>query len=119
MTYHSWYDQDFDFNQLSKIIDWIYKFYYRSTKNYLMMKEKYGTIRYECLDVSMIESSHYLILLDIIYRATLKFPKYSCEIVDDIIPILEIESSGIIAWYKGYFEAILWINNQSRLVTFK
>lgn len=47
MTVHYWGDKDFDWEALDKAMDFIYKFCLKAGKFRPVMKEKYGTIRYE------------------------------------------------------------------------
>lgn len=118
MPYHDWGDKDFDFDELDKIQNWIHKFYKRATKRSMLTKEKYGTIRYEYTYLWLKTAKHSKIFFNIIYRATIKFPEFAGEIVNDLVPIIDDRKSWG-AWYKGYFEAILWLRHKSKWMTCK
>jgi hypothetical protein len=110
--YHDWGDEDFDFGALYKAEKWIEKFYYRATKHHMITKEKYGTIRYEYEYLWLKGKRSNVMFLEILYRATRKFPDYAGEIVSDIVPCIDAKDV-ISGWYKGYFEAILWLKHKS------
>ncbi len=109
--YHNWSDDDFDFNGLYKAEVWIEKFYRRATGKNMITKEKYGTIRYEftCLWLTNAEEGEKF--YNIVYRATRKFPIYAGEIVSDIVPMMG--DTPKLDFYRGYFQAILWVKHQS------
>lgn len=114
--HHEWGEEDFDFHELCKAERWINKFYRRAAKKNMMSKEKYGTLRYEYMYLWLKNKKDIIIFCEILYRATLKFPEYAGEIIDDIVPVLT--DNKAITWYKGYFEAILWLKHKSRWESF-
>lgn len=122
MPHHEW-GSDFDFDGLSKAEQWINKAYRRMTKKQMITKEKYGTIRYEYTSVWLIDGEDLIIFLDILKRATIKFPEVAGEIVNDIVPVLEVEGGQYLHYvsnyYKGYFEAILMVKHKSQWESFQ
>lgn len=117
MPWHNWSDDNFDFGGLYKAERWIVKFYRRATKQNMMTKEKYGTIRYEYTYLWLKNNKQRDKFFNILYRATRKFPDYAGEIVNDIVPYMS--DSPKLRYYKGYFEAILWVKHKSQWVTCK
>ncbi len=115
--YHDWSDDDFDFNGLYKAEAWIEKFYSRSTGLRMMTKEKYGTIRYEYTHLWCKNKKHALKWFEIARRATVRFPEYAGEIISDIVPLINVVDKPT-AYYKGYFEAVLWIKHKSKWESF-
>lgn len=86
MTYHIWGDTDFDWDSLDKAIRFISRFNYKYARLSIMMKEKYGTIRYECLFFSKYsiirKYQKYMFRLSL-RKAVTMFPCVKREIVDD------------------------------------
>lgn len=109
--YHNWGDEGFDFGGLYKAQNWIIKFYRRATGYDMMTKEKYATIQYEYTYLWLRSNEDGDKFFNILYRATRKFPEYAGEIVSDITPVMT--DSPRVAYYKGYFEAILWLKHKS------
>jgi hypothetical protein len=116
--WHQWGDE-FDFGGLYKVEVWINKAYRRMTGEHMMTKEKWGTLRYEYEYMWMKSKEQTDLFLEILKRATIKFPDFAGEIVDDIVPSLDYMESNKAAYYKGYFEAILWVKHQSKWETCK
>ena len=52
MPYHSWYDEedDFDFGRLNEAGFFIHKYCIKRARLYIHWKEKYGTLRYEYIN---------------------------------------------------------------------
>jgi hypothetical protein len=117
MCWHQWGDE-FDFGGLYKVEAWINKAYRRITGKHMMTKEKYGTLRYEYEYMWMSSDEDVLLFLEILKRATVKFPKFAGEIVDDIVPSIQYMADGKGVYYKGYFEAVLMVKHQSKWETF-
>ncbi len=117
MPWHEW-GSDFDFGGLDKAQHWIVKFYRRATGLQMHTKEKYGTIRYEFEFLWIKENHHATIWFEVARRATVKFPEFAGEIVSDIAPIIA-DKDHITGYYKGYFDAILWLKHKSKWESFK
>jgi hypothetical protein len=105
MTYHVWGDNWGHWEELYKAIDWIQVFYGKATGEYLVAKEKYGTMRYELLYVILEKRVNLVILLDIVRRATKRFPKVAPELVDDLLDTLIPNQDTL--FYMGYFQAVI------------
>lgn len=119
MISHTWGDEWFEANEkeLYNSINWISKFYFRKVGKRIIMKEKYGTIRYQYTDLWIIKPEDALILFEIIHRACRKFHRVAPEICDDVITLIN-PITRLTAWYKGYFEGICWGAAKSRWASF-
>lgn len=88
MAYHDWGD-GFDFHKLDDAMHFIYK----ASKAFLgmgiMMKEKYGTIRYEMFHgYGSIRGLYFIqrfVFECILFVACIKFYSHRAEILDDIL----------------------------------
>lgn len=117
MPWHEW-GSEFDFNGLAKAERWVKKAFRRATGQNMCTKEKYGTIRYE-FDFLWLKSYEDTdIFLEILKRATVKFPDFAGEIVSDVIPSILYAPTGRRDYYKGYFDAILMVKHQSKWETY-
>ncbi len=110
MPHHEWGD-GFDFTTLNKAQDYIWRFYSKLTKRNPMMKEKYGTIRYEMMPIWITTVKEANLFFEVLKRATEKFPSVTAEIVDDIA----CDCSH--PYYEGYFHAVLYVKAQSKWVS--
>ncbi len=104
--YHRWGD-DFDFVELDRAMDWIYKFYRRATGYRPIMKEKYGTVRYEFAHMWIDTNEQVVVFCEILYRAIHKFPEVAAEIVTDASVDFEVP------FYTAYFKGVCWGQCQS------
>ncbi len=114
MPHHEWGDEDFNWEQLNAAMHWIVTFYRRMTKKQMFIKEKYGTIRYEFIEMWCTDGRQSLILCEIAKRAAIKFPEVSAEIVDDLICTFHFVPPVNV--YVAYFAGITWGKCQGRLV---
>lgn len=105
MTYHIWGDDWFEANEkdLHNAMKFIETMYKRRTGKYPMMKEKYGTIRYEFIELWLTSNEFCLILFEILRRACVKYPGVSPEIVSNIRPMINKKDH----YYSGFFDGIL------------
>lgn len=117
MPWHDW-GSEFDFDGLSKAEQWLKKVYRRATRNQMITKEKYGTIRYEFTYLWMTKKKDRAIFLELLKRTTIKFPEFAGEIVSDMIPDIDVKDK-VSAYYKGYFDAILMVKHKSKWETYK
>lgn len=101
MPYHTWGDEDFNWSRLYEAMDYIGKFYFRVTGNVLLLKEKYGTIRYILL-ANYGDPIDALIVFKIAKRAIKRYPDLAGEIVDSLIP--EVDDD----YMKGFLSGVLY-----------
>ena len=118
MPYHDWSEEGFDWKGLNDAQHWMHTMYRRATGKSMMTKEKYGTVRYEYTFVWLETSEQAIIFFETAYRATKKFSHLAGEIVSDLVTMIG-EVNHITGWYKGYFEAILWLKHKSKWTTHK
>lgn len=95
MTYHEWGDKSFDWKSLWEACNYIQK----TTKRYsgldVMMKEKYGTLRFEFIflwgisEYKWISAYQFYILYLVIKRACRKWPHIKEEILEDLIIVAD------------------------------
>lgn len=83
MCYHEWGD-GFDFGLLNRAMHFIDIKYERYKNKYPIMKEKYGTIRYEFTSLWLHSDQDVIKFLDIIEKTIKKFPSIKDEIVEDL-----------------------------------
>ncbi len=118
MPWHDWSEEDFDWSGLSDAQTWMHTMYRRRTGKSMITKEKYGTIRYEYEFLWIETKEQASIFFEVVYRATKKFPHIAGEIVSSVVYMIN-EVDHITGWYKGYFEAILWLEHKSKWETSK
>lgn len=107
MPYHSWGDENFDWVALNLAEGYINRVYHRINKVYPITKEKYGTIRYEMLDLWIKSERDFICFLKILIKATQKFPTVAAEIVDDAYDLIDGRYGPELAYSKGYFKALI------------
>lgn len=112
MPFHVWGDE-FDFEHLDEAQLWINKVYRRLTGLRMHTKEKYGTLRYEYEYLWLKTDKLVLQFLEILKRATVKFPLVAGEIVCDAVTMIDVIDEYS-AYYKGYFEAILMVKHKTQ-----
>lgn len=88
MTYHIWGD-GFDFELLNEAIVFIIEQYFRRTGNHPLLKEKYGTIRYEYTYMWIKEDKDVIHLLQVVSDAAARYPSAAPEIVDELNYLIE------------------------------
>jgi hypothetical protein len=92
--YHEWGDEDFDWDSLYKAERFIWIWLKRLTGAHLMLKEKYGTLRYSFMfGSSKIESIKNIqirlgncLFPFIIFIACWRWPNVAQEILNDLLP---------------------------------
>lgn len=94
MVSHTWGDAWFQAHgeELNKAMNYIYKFHKRATGKHICMKEKYGTIRYE---FEWAWLKNFPVFLEILIRATKKYPNVTAEIVEDAEFLLETQMEAL------------------------
>ena len=89
MPYHQWGDEDFDWEALNEAMDYIGRFCGRWARLVVLMKEKYGTIRYEFIYLwdwsrfKWVRSYQEWVFQKSIERACRKWPHIEDEIKED------------------------------------
>lgn len=87
--HHEW-GEDFDWDDLQEAMGFIYKYCKWLAGLRVLMKEKYGTIRYEYVwlwrhsDWRLINMWQNWIFKVVVTRACKKFPHIALEIIDDL-----------------------------------
>ncbi len=111
-------EEDFDWKGLNDAQTWIRTIYRRMTGKSMITKEKYGTVRYEYTYLWIESDEQAVIFFEVVYRATKKFPHLAGEIVSDVVTMIgDVDHKS--GWYKGYFEAILWLKHKSKWTVYK
>jgi len=95
MTYHMWGDKSFNWDRLNESMKFIQRECEKRTDITPIIKEKYGTIRYELVWAWHPElpmpADQRLEFFRIIHEATVAHTDVAAEIVDDFIWIFEDE----------------------------
>lgn len=86
-------------NDLYNAQDYMYKLYFRCTKQHMHTKEKYGTIRYEYTWSWIEGNTHASLFKRIIQRAVKKYPQAASAIVSDAGSVLNDEYFA--GWCQG------------------
>ena len=89
MPHHDWGDESFDWPALNDAMEYISKMYHRIYKRYPLMKEKYGTIRFEMIGLWVTTEDELITLCKIVTRACKKYDHIAAEISSDLYQELE------------------------------
>lgn len=85
MPYHEWGDKDFNWKALDKAIEFISDRYQAYSQHYPIMKEKYGTIRYEFIHTWLKTDKDFHYFCSLLLQACARFPSVQEEILEDWI----------------------------------
>lgn len=96
MSNHMWGDEGFDWKSLSKAMSFIYRFN-KLVGNKVMMKEKYGTVRYEY--IGWLTNDNFRFRLSLLL-ATILYPSVKAEIVEDSPGVTD--STPAIPWFAKF-----------------
>lgn len=122
MTVHIWGDEWFEEygDDLSAAMNYIQKMNKRLTGQHIMMKEKYGTIRYESCFNWESTNEHVIILVKILYKTVKKWPHIALEILEDMDFVGDDWSyfastyqGGYLAGVKATLERLEYHNDQT------
>lgn len=89
MTYHEWGDEDFNWHMLSEAMKYISDEWWETAKCYPIMKEKYGTIRYEFTSTWLKSNAECEDFCKLLLKAAKKFKEVDAEIVDEACVMFE------------------------------
>jgi len=104
---HSWGDDWPYWVELYQAAGYFSKFFRRCTGQEPMIKEKYGTIRYEMTFIWLDSKEHSRIFREAIMRTVRKFPKVAGEIADDAGHVLNDE------YFEGWCRGVTFKANGS------
>lgn len=108
MVYHMW-GSEFDFKRLNQAGEYCERLYKKLTKQDVIWKEKYGTLRWE-YDCTWIKSDQdALYFFECVKRTVNKFRDVAPEVVCDAYTMCGDKGNAL--YYKGYFDAILRLND--------
>lgn len=88
MPFHTWGDKDFDWAALDRAMDIIYA-HMDETEGSIVMKEKYGTIRYEAL-WGLKSNKDVETLFNGVRDACRVCPNVRAEILDDLNFVMDV-----------------------------
>ena len=96
MPSHDWGSTDFDWKSLSKAMEFI-RVFNKLAINPIMMKEKWGTIRYEWVGLYTKDTFRFRLSL---LLATLLYPSVKEEIVEDAPGL--IDATPKVPWFAKF-----------------
>lgn len=104
---HSWGDDWPHWPDLYKAQEYFRNLYERCTGKRPITKEKYGTIRYEWVELWIKKEDHLRIFREVIRRTVKKFPKVAGEICSDAGHVLVDE------YFQGWCAGVCYQANKS------